>query len=264
YLVSTEVNGLPAAEDAYYPSISADGKRVAFATSPYSWLDYDQHFNRRIFLKDLTVPCDLPVCDPFPEVPPSTYDPPPSLPPWPTPPSVSLSTNTDRFAPFDDATVCYYSPYNILTSGLSSTQTCTSSSAETTSVAHVAQVGSLSVGGTGYASTALASGYVAGVYKSSAMSVFHASASSTLTAVAKIEGTSFGNFPHTVCLLITDSLSGAQLGSDCLNKPTSVRDLSVTVGYTGAPTIKATIVASTSRDLVAGQILLKEILFTQA
>ncbi|MCA1840197.1 MAG: hypothetical protein LC723_07700, partial [Actinobacteria bacterium] len=226
HLVSTIVNGLPAAEDAYNPSISSDGKRVAFATSPYSWLDYFNHLNRRVYLRDLTVPCDLPVCEPFSEIPSAITNPPaPPLPPWPSPPSVSLSSNSDRFAPFDDATVCYYSPYNILTSGLSSTQTCTSSSAETTSVAHAAQMGLLSVGGTGYVSTALASGYVAGVYKSSAMSVFHASSSATLTTVAKIDGTTFGNFPHTVCLLITDSLSGAQLGSDCLNKPTSVRDL---------------------------------------
>ncbi|MFN2611647.1 MAG: hypothetical protein ABR507_12395, partial [Actinomycetota bacterium] len=206
-----------------------------------------------------SIPCDLPVCDVFPQYP----DPGPLPPPIPY---QALSTNTDRFAPFDDATVCYYLPSGATPGnpiGIQSANVCTTSSAEVTSISHGAQMGQLFVGGTGYLSS-VATGWIAGITTSSAMSRFHASSSATLSVVAKIQGTTKGDYPHSICLRITDASSGTQLGFDCIDKPTTLRDLSATIAYTGAPTIKATVIASSSKDFVAGSIQLTEIKFLQA
>ncbi|MCA1840770.1 MAG: hypothetical protein LC723_10640, partial [Actinobacteria bacterium] len=258
-LVSVMSQGTPGGQDAFNPAVSSDGSHIAFSTVPLAWEIADEPLNRRVYVRDLSIPCDLPVCDVFPQYP----DPGPLPPPIPY---QALSTNTDRFAPFDDATVCYYLPSGATPGnpiGIQSANVCTTSSAEVTSISHGAQMGQLFVGGTGYLSS-VATGWIAGITTSSAMSRFHASSSATLSVVAKIQGTTKGDYPHSICLRITDASSGTQLGFDCIDKPTTLRDLSATIAYTGAPTIKATVIASSSKDFVAGSIQLTEIKFLQA
>lgn len=220
------------------PSISTDGRFLAFSSTR---LIGGFNIDRRIYLRNLGVPCSLICLD---DLAPAAPIPKPA---------------------FDLAKICWETGY-VLNGMQSAAPECqTDSGTASAGPASLARRGVLIVGGENYL---YGSGlgvpvdrYVAGIYLSSASRIATV-AQGTASVIARVSGEMIGNFQRSMTACLNIFQQGTLLAQDCFANDAyhsePVRTLSASA-VASAGTVTAEVVLQTSKDLGYGRLLVESL-----